>query len=105
MTEQEKKFADEYVLMYFHSPNTYSEMAIEAAITSGYSVPKDVRSADDLGKTLLEKPCIRKYIDSEIKRFREILSDEQRRNLWKYISDFKTGTSEKNVTYGNITVH
>jgi hypothetical protein len=105
LTEQEKKFADEYVFLYFHTTATYSGMAVNAASYAGYNIPVDVCQADSLGKSLLAKSDIKEYIEQEIKRFRSILSGEQRRNLWGHISQFAAGTPEQGASYGNIINH
>lgn len=108
LTAQEKKFADDYVFQYFHTGSTYSGMAVSAAAYAGYEVPGDESKADSLGKSLLAKKEISEYIDSEIKRFRTILSGQQRRNLWEYISSFKAGTPESvtaSSDYGDIIRH
>lgn len=105
-SEQEMNFADNYVFLYFHSSAVYDGMAVYAAKAAGYVVPVDVCKADDLGKSLVTKT--KKYIDAEIERFKAILSGEQRRNLWEYISDFVAGTPEQGVCnndYGSITNH
>ena len=68
-------------------------------------MPDDYSKADVLAKSLLNNKNIRQYIDSEIERFRVILSGEQRRNLWKYISEFKEGEPETEGCYGSIINH
>ncbi len=105
LTTQEKKFADEYVFQFFHTGNTCSGMAFNAARYAGYEIPVDKPKADALGKSLLEKTEVKEYINSEIERFRSILSGEQRRNLWGYISNFTSGTPETGADYGSIIKH
>lgn len=105
LTTQEKNFADDYVFQYFHTSTDSGCMAVKAAVYAGYNVPADVTKAESLGRSLLENKGIRKYIDSEIERFRAILSSEQRRNLWEHISQFTAGTPEHNADYGNIINH
>lgn len=105
LTTQEKKFADDYVFQYFHTGTDSGCKAVNAAIYAGYDVPADVIKAESLGRHLLEKQSIRQYIDSEIERFRVILSSEQRRNFWGHISQFTAGTPEHNADYGNIINH
>lgn len=106
ITEQEMNFADEYVMLFFHTGSSYSGMTVDAARNAGYKIPVDCSKADAIGKSLKEKT--QAYIDAEVERFRDILSGEQRRNLWKYISDFTAGTPEPGVAsgdYGSITRH
>ncbi len=105
LSEQEKKFADEYVFSFFHAPAVSDADALGAAEYAGYEVPDDYSKADVLAKSLLNNKNIRQYIDSEIERFRVILSGEQRRNLWKYISEFKEGEPETEGCYGSIINH
>jgi hypothetical protein len=108
LTSQEKKFADDYVFQYFHTSAVYSGMAVSAAEYAGYEVPVYESKAELFGKSLLAKKEISEYIDSEIKRFRNILSGQQRRNLWEHISSFKAGTPESGTAsgdYGNIIIH
>lgn len=57
----------------------------------GIDVPVDRNAADNFARALSEKANIKQYIDSEIERFRGILSDDQSMNLWKHISEFKPG--------------
>lgn len=105
LTTQEKKFADEYVFQFFHTGSIYSGMAVNAARYAGYEIPVDEPKADTLGKSLLEKTEVKEYIDSEISRYREILSGEQRRSLWDHISNFTGGTPETGADYGSIIKH
>lgn len=105
LTIQEKKFADDYVFQYFHTNTNSGCMAVNAAVYAGDDVSVDVIKAESLGKFLLQKQSIQQYIDSEIERFRAILSSEQRRNLWAHISQFTAGTPEQNADYGNIINH
>lgn len=108
LTKQEQKFADDYVFLYFHAGAVTSGIAVEAARYAGYDIPDDVSKADAIAKTLLHKANIEKYIDAEIQRFREILSGQQRRNLWQHISEFVAGEPEQNTLptdYGNIIRH
>ena len=105
ISKKEKAFADEYVFQYFHSNGVTLEMRVSAARFAGYEIPDDVNEAWDMAKALSAKTEINAYINSEIKRFRDILASDQRRNLWKHISDFKPGTPEENTSYGNIIRH
>lgn len=105
LSEQEKKFADEYVFLHFHAYAVYPGMVVSAAIYAGYDVSADVNKADEFAKSLLKKHNIKQYIDSEIERFRTILSSEQRRSLWVYISQFTAGAPEQEACYGNIIRH
>jgi hypothetical protein len=108
ITQQEMDFANEYVMLFFHSSGIYAEMGIDAARKVGYEVSADSNKADALQKSLIGKVKVKNYIDFEIARFREILSGEQRRNLWKYISDFTGSTPESDAAsndYGSIIRH
>lgn len=103
MTQQEKKFADQYVFIFFHDYSHYPmQYILEYA---GYEVPADSYEVDKFGSSLLSKPEIKAYIDAEIERFRKILSGEQRKNLWKYISAFSLGDAEMGACYGAIIPH
>lgn len=55
LTEQEKKFADTFVYLFFHSHAIYAGMGAEAARVAGYDVPDDMNKADNLEKSLLGK--------------------------------------------------
>lgn len=103
ITEQEKKFADEYVFLNFHAHGVCPGMGALAVIYAGYDVSNN--TADEFAKSLLSKQNIRQYVDSEIERFRSILSSEQRRNLWAYISKFAVGTPEQGACYGDMINH
>ena len=103
LTEQEKKFADEYVFLNFHVHGVCPGMGALAVIYAGYDVSNN--TADEFAKSLLSKQNIRQYVDSEIERFRSILSSEQRRNLWAYISKFTVGMPEEGACYGNMINH
>ena len=43
-------------------------------------------------------------IDSEIERFRGILSDDQSMNLWKHISEFKPGELTNDLLGGGCII-
>lgn len=103
LAEQEKKFADEYVFLNFHVHGVCPGMGALAVICAGYDVSSN--TADEFAKSLLSKQNIRQYVDSEIERFRSILSSEQRRNLWAYISKFTVGTPEQGACYGDMINH
>ena len=108
ITEQEKKFADEYVFLNFHAHgvslhDAFRLMGALAVIYAEYDVSSN--TADEFAKSLLSKQNIRQYVDSEIERFRSILSSEQRRNLWAYISKFTVGTPEQGACYGDMINH
>ena len=77
LTEQEKKFADAFVYLFFHAPALMPGMKEDAAVYAGYDVPVDRNAADNFARALSEKANIKQYIDSEIERFRGILSDDQ----------------------------
>ena len=104
LTEQEKKFADTFVYLFFHSHAMYAGMGAEAARVAGYDVPVDRNAADNFARALSEKANIKQYIDSEIERFREILSDDQSMNLWKHISEFKPGESTNDLLGGGCII-
>lgn len=104
MTKQEKKFADECVLAFFHG-DMVKDGSVGAAERAGYEIPVDVTKAEDMAKALLEKPEIKAYVDAEVERFRGIFSDEQRKNLWEHISSFTLGEAETGALYGAITPH
>ena len=104
LTEQEKKFADTFVYLFFHLHAIYAGMGAEAARVAGYDVPDDMNKADNLEKSLLGKEKIKQYIDSEIERFREILSDDQSMNLWKHISEFKPGEAANDLLDGGCII-
>lgn len=103
ITEQEKKFADEYVFLNFHAHGVCPGMGALAVIYAEYDVSSN--TADEFAKSLLSKQNIRQYVDSEIERFRSILSSEQGRNLWAYISKFTVGTPEQGACYGDMINH
>ena len=102
ITEQEMNFADAYVFLYFHNPAVTCDMAVNAARMSGYEVPSGMHEADALGVSLKGKT--KKYIDAEIERFREILSAEQRKNLWKHISDYAVQEADESDGCNRTTI-
>ena len=55
MTRQEKKFANEYVLLFFSGSAVSVEMNIAAARYAGYALSPDIRAADTAAKALLAK--------------------------------------------------
>lgn len=90
LTEQEKKFADAFVYLFFHAPALMPGMKEDAA--------------DNFARALSEKANIKQYIDSEIERFRGILSDDQSMNLWKHISEFKPGELTNDLLGGGCII-
>ena len=104
ITEQEKKFADAFVYLFFHAPALTSGMKEDAAVYAGYDLPTDINAAENFANALYPKPSIKKYIDAELERFRKILSDDQSMNLWKHISEFKPGESTNDVLYGGCII-
>lgn len=104
ITEQEKKFADAFVYLFFHAPALMPGMKEDAAVYAGYDLPTDRNAADTFATALYQKPSIRKYIDEELERFREILSDDQSMNLWKHISEFKPGESTNDGLHGGCII-
>lgn len=104
ITEQEKKFADAFVYLFFHAPALMPGMKEDAAAYAGYDLPTDRNAAENFANTLYQKPSVRKYIDAELERFREILSDDQSMNLWKHISEFKPGESTNDVLCGGCII-
>lgn len=104
LTEQEKKFADAFVYLFFHAPALMPGMKEDAAVYAGYDVPVDRNAADNFARALSEKANIKQYIDSEIERFREILSDDQSMNLWKHISEFKPGEAANDLLNGGCII-
>lgn len=48
LTEQEKKFADAFVYLFFHAPALMPGMKEDAAVYAGYDVPVDRNAADTL---------------------------------------------------------
>ena len=59
---------------------------------------------DNFARALSEKANIKQYIDSEIERFRGILSDDQSMNLWKHISEFKPGELTNDLLGGGCII-
>lgn len=106
LTTQEKLFADECVFAFFHEMD-HVHSARGAAKVAEYEIPVDVRKADDLVKSILEKTEIKEYMESEIERFRSILSGNQRKKLWEHISDFEPSVDvqKTKVEYGAIVPH
>ena len=104
ITEQEKKFADAFVYLFFHAPALMPGMKEDAAAYAGYDLPTDRNAAENFATVLYQKPNIRKYIDAELERFREILSDDQSMNLWKHISEFKPGEVTNDVLCGGCII-
>lgn len=104
MTNQEKKFANEYVMLFFHAPTTTLETAVSAAKYAGYDLSEDCNAAEATAKGLLTKPAISEYIKAEVDAFRSRFSGSQRRNLWEAIRAFEPGTPE-DTCLGNIIIH
>ena len=104
LTDQEKKFADAFVYLFFHAPALMPGMKEDAAVYAGYDVPVDRNAADNFARALSEKANIKQYIDSEIERFRGILSDDQSMNLWKHISEFKPGELTNDLLGGGCII-
>lgn len=55
LTEQEKKFADAFVYLFFHAPALMPGMKEDAAVYAGYDVPVDRNAADNFARALSEK--------------------------------------------------
>ena len=104
ITEQEKKFADAFVYLFFHESAVMPGMKEDAAVYAGYDLPTDINAAENFANDMYQKPSIKQYIDAELERFREILSDDQSMNLWKHISEFKPGESTNDVLYGGCII-
>jgi phage terminase small subunit len=92
MTDQEKKFADEYVFHYFNSEERGSwSIAIEAARFAGYTLPESKPKAEEVVKALYNKDEVKEYIEGQILAFKEKLNPSQRRNLWTAIAAMTVG--------------
>ncbi|MCT4686611.1 terminase small subunit [Vallitalea sp.] len=87
MTDQEKKFADEYIFRYFNSDECSWINAVEAAKQAGYTLPKCNLGAEGIAKALFNKGVIKNYIESQIQAFKEKLNPSQRRKLWIAIAE------------------
>jgi len=105
MTDQEKKFADEYVMLFFHSSTSTLKMMVNAARYAGYELSADCIKAELFSRDLLERKDINEYVKAEIASFRAKLSGSQRRNLWNLISNMTIGEPDENGTYTVIIPH
>lgn len=68
ITEQEKKFADAFVYLFFHESAVMPGMKEDAAVYAGYDLPTDINAAENFANALYQKPSIKKYIDAELER-------------------------------------
>ncbi len=105
MTDQEKKFADEYVMLFFHRPASTLDMMVDAAKYSGYELSADCIKAQLFSRDLLKRKDINEYVQAEIESFRAKLSGSQRRNLWNLISNMTIGEPDENGTHRDIIPH
>ena len=53
LTEQEKKFADAFVYLFFHAPALMPGMKEDAAVYAGYDVPVDRNAADNFARAFV----------------------------------------------------
>ena len=83
LTDQEKKFADYFVFLYFHNPAYTPKLSVCAAEYAGYEIPQGYGEAVKFVENLKEK-CA-DYIESERNRIYEILDVDNRLNLWNVI--------------------
>lgn len=92
MTDQEKKFADEFVFRYFNGEERSGRtIAIEVAKYAGYSIPDDVVKADQVAQAIYNTPEIKTYIEDQIQDFKSKLHPSQRRTLWTAIAAMTVG--------------
>ena len=87
MNEQEKKFVDRYVMIFFHTAAVKWEHGVAAMDYAGYDLPADLHEADHLAKALIEK--LHDEIDAEISRTRKIFDCSNAVNLWNIIIQSK----------------
>lgn len=103
MTDQEKKFADEYVFRYFNSEEKSGwNIAIESATFAGYTLPESKPKAELIVKALYNKAEIKTYIENQIKEFKAKLHPSQRRNLWTAIAAMIVGDPDEWDHHGLI---
>ena len=92
LTEQEVKFAEDFVYLYFNGgEKAFDRIGMKAAIAADYTIPENQEEARIFIKTLLgetegSSPDIRNYIDELIASFRKKLSINNRRTVWELIS-------------------
>lgn len=103
MTNQEKKFADECVFMYFNSDETSLRTnAIIAAKYAGYEIPREVTKADLIVNSLLEKVEVKDYIAEQIHTYKAKFDSSQRRKFWDVITAMTLGDPCDWTHYGRI---
>lgn len=104
MTDQEKKFADEYIFRYFNSEERSGRtIAVEVAKYAGYSIPDDnVVKADLLAQAIYNKAEIKTYIEDQIQDFKSKLHPSQRRILWTAIAAMTVGDPDEWDHHGLI---
>lgn len=92
MTDQEKKFADEYVFRYFNSEERSGwNIAIESATFAGYTLPESKPKAELIVKALYNKDEVKNYIEGQILAYKARLHPSQRRTLWAAIAAMTVG--------------
>lgn len=104
MTDQEKKFADEFVFRYFNGEERNGRtLAVEAAKYAGYSIPNDdVVKADQVAQAIYNKAEIKTYIEDQIQDFKSKLHPSQRRTLWTAITAMTVGDPDEWNHHGLI---
>ncbi|WFD09957.1 hypothetical protein [Tepidibacter hydrothermalis] len=103
MTDQEKKFADEFVFRYFNGEErSQITLAVEVAKFAGYIIPESKPKAELLVKALYNKEEIKTYIDSQIQDFKSKLHPSQRRTFWTAIAAMTVGDPDEWNQHGFI---
>lgn len=97
MTDQEKKFVDEYIFRYFNGEERNGRtLAVEVAKYVGYSIPdNNVVKADLLAQAIYNTPEIKTYIEDQIQVFKSKLHPSQRRTLWTAIAAMTVGDPDE----------
>ena len=104
MTDQEKKFADEFVFRYFNREERSGRtLAIEVAKYAGYPIPdNNVVKADQIAQAIYNKSEIKTYIENQILEFKAKLHPSQRRTLWTAIVEMIIGDPDDWEQHGFI---
>lgn len=96
MTDQEKKYADEFLFQYFNSDETGAwSIAVQAATMAGYILPESKLKVELLVKAIHTKLEVQTYIKDKISELKEKLHPSQRRVLWKAITETVTGEPDE----------
>ena len=104
LSKMQKKFADEYVFLYFHCKAMSREKEKDAFCAAGYKLTGDRTKDEKAIEELMKDAAVKEYIDGQLEHFRKVLSDDQAKGLWKHISLYELKDNAA-PEYGSGTIY